>query len=309
LLPEILITKFLEEMKARKNFKAGYVALIGRPNVGKSTLLNFLLNFKLSIVTAKPQTTRKKILGILTHENYQLIFIDTPGLVRPRYHLQEVMMHDLKGSIEDADVVLYMIDTEQQHDKLPDIEKEIFPAEKPVILVLNKIDLIEKKKLLELIDHYRKLFHFHAYIPISALRKDGLDILLDEILTYIPEHPPYFPPDHLTDQPERFFVAEIIREKIYQLFQQEIPYSCHVEVEEFKERENRKDYIRAIIYVDQPSQKSILIGKKGHTIRKLGETARADIEHFLGKSVYLELYVKLLQNWRKKKSSLKNLGY
>ena len=296
-------------MVTTKDFRAGYVGIVGRPNTGKSTLLNKFLDFKLSIVTNKPQTTRKKVLGIMNNRKYQIIFMDTPGLIEPKYNLQVIMMSYIQSTLMDADVIVYIVDVTSPVYDFRELETKILKTEKPIVLALNKIDLIQKDRLLILIDKYSKFFDFKAFVPISALKSNGLDKLLDEIVTELPYHPPFFPPDSLTDEPERFFVSEIIREKIFQLYGQEIPYACHVAVEEYKERSKSKDYIRAVIYVDQVSQKGILIGRKGRAIKKVGELARHEIENFLGKPVFLELYVKVLLDWRKKTSKLKDLGY
>jgi len=292
-----------------ENFKAGYVALLGRPNVGKSTLLNQLVKFKLSIVSKKPQTTRKKLLGILTEENYQIIFIDTPGIIEPRYTLQEVMMRYVKSAMEDADVLVYIVDASKPRQEYESVAEKISPLGKPVILTLNKIDLIRKDLLLPLIEGYRNVYDFHAIIPISALKGDGVDDLLREIVKLLPKSPPYYPPDYVTDKEERFFVAEIIREKIFNFYGEEIPYSTHVDIEEFKERPGKKDYIRAVIYVERPSQKKILIGKQGQALKRVGQLARQEIEFFLGRPVYLELFVKVTEDWRKKETTLRRFGY
>ncbi len=296
-------------MDVPENFRAGYVALIGKPNVGKSTLLNQLLQFKLSIVTKKPQTTRKKVLGILSQKNSQIIFIDTPGLIEPKYNLQHVMMKYLDTAIRDADMVVYLTDVSGARRDIDEIKNKFVSIQKPVILVLNKIDLIDKRELLPLIELYQKIFDFDKYVPISALKNDGLDILIDEIVSRLPESPPYYPPEYVTDEQERFFVTEIIREKIFELYGQEIPYSCHVQIETFKENPGGKDYIQAVIFVDQMSQKGILIGKKGQALKKVGQSARREIEQFLERPVFLELYVKVMEGWRKKKGALKSLGF
>lgn len=294
---------------SEEKFRSGYVAIVGKPNVGKSTLLNAFLNFKLSIVTPKPQTTRKKILGILNGEDYQIIFIDTPGWITPKYELQKFMMHYVQESLQDADVIILMVEVSDQPQDIEPIYQPLFSLSKKIILVINKIDEIFKDKLLPLIDEYQKKYLFESCVPISALQQDGIQRLLKEILKYLPVHPSYFPSDYTSDQNERFFVAEIIREKIFQEYAKEIPYACHVELEEFKEQPGRKDLIRAVIYVDHDSQKGIIIGKGGQALKKIGELARKDIETFLGREVYLELFVRVMQNWRKKSSSLKKLGY
>jgi GTP-binding protein Era len=292
------------------NFKAGYVALIGRPNVGKSTLMNALLGQKLSIVTAKPQTTRHRVLGILSGKEYQIIFLDTPGLLIPRYKLQETMVKTARSAIEEADLLIFMIEPEQ---KIPtanrSILSDLIQTKKPLILAINKIDLIEKEKLLPIIDEYTKSFNLTTIIPISALKNDGLDKLKQMLIDNLPVGFPFYPAEMITDQPERFFVAEIIREKIFQKYGEEIPYSTTVTVEEFKERDQGKDYIRAVIYVERNSQKGIIIGKQGAALKRVGQIAREEIELFLGRPVYLELFVKVKEKWRQKEGILRELGY
>jgi len=292
------------------NFKAGYVALIGRPNVGKSTLMNALLGQKLSIVTPKPQTTRHRVLGILSEQDYQMIFLDTPGLLIPRYKLQETMVRTAKSAIEEADVLLFMIEPE---DKISPANRSILSdlvqTKKPTILTINKIDLVAKEKLLPIIEAYSKSFSLTSIIPISALKADGLDKLKQLLIGNLPVGFPFYPPDAITDQPERFFVAEIIREKIFQQYGEEIPYSTTVTVEEFKERDKGKDYIRAVIYVERNSQKGIIIGKQGAALKRVGQIAREEIESFLGRAVYVELFVKVKEKWRQKEGILRELGY
>jgi GTP-binding protein Era len=292
-----------------KNFRAGYVAIVGKPNVGKSTLLNSFLDFKLSIVTPKPQTTRKKVLGILNGTNHQIIFIDTPGWITPHYEMQKFMMHYLQESLQDADLLLMMVEPSDRPRDLGNLLSMAISLKKKTILVINKIDEIQKDKLLPLMDEYQKLYQLQSFFPISAIQGDGTQLLLKEILLNLPEHPPYFPADQASDPNERFFVSEIIREKIFQLFGKEIPYACHIEIAEFREREGRKDLIRANIYVDHNSQKGILIGKGGQALKKVGKLSRNDIETFLQREVYLELSVRVMEMWRKKSSSLKKLGY
>jgi GTP-binding protein Era len=293
-------------METKDVFHCGYVAVVGKPNVGKSTLTNLLLGEKLSAVTPKPQTTRHKILGILDGENYQIIFLDTPGMIlQPKYKLHELMNKTLQLAIKDADLIILMIEAQ---DKFPQ-ELELLNIKKDTILVINKIDLIQKDLLLPLIDSIQKVYNFKEIIPISAIKSDGTERLLECIIKYLPEHPAYFPKDVLTDQPERFFVAEIIREKIFEEYGKEIPYATTVTIEEFKEREGRKDYIRAVIYVEKPSQKVILIGKKGDKLKKIGKTARKEIEAFLGRETFLELWVKIKKKWKDNIRMLKELGY
>jgi GTP-binding protein Era len=291
------------------DFKAGYVAIIGLPNSGKSTLLNALLNIKLSIISDKPQTTRRRIPGILNRENFQAVFLDTPGILKPKYKLHARMMEQVHSALDDADILLFIVDVTAKHHPVEVDLTAINPKKKPVILLLNKVDLIHKDDLLPLIDLYKDFYLFEEIIPISALKQDGVDKVEAAIVQRLPYHPPFYPPDILSDQPERFFVAEIIREKIFEKFYQEVPYSTEVVVEEFKERPGKKDYIYAIIYVERNSQKGIIIGKKGEALKKIGEAARKEIEAFLGRPVFLELRVKVNENWRYDERKLKRLGY
>ncbi len=291
------------------DFKAGYAAIIGRPNSGKSTLLNAILNIKLSIISPRPQTTRRNVLGILNEDKLQVVFIDTPGLLKPRYELQKKMMEYVHSALQDADVFLIIVDVGEKTHPVDLAFDLSLLKNKPVLLILNKIDLLPKQEILPLIELYAKWFRFQAIIPISALHQDGLDELKTELAKQIPFSPPYYPPDMLSDQPERFFVAEIIREKIFYLFQEEIPYSTEVVVEEFKERSAKLDYIYAVIYVERSSQKGILIGKQGQALKKIGMLARKDIEQFLGRKVFLELRVKVNENWRRDGGKLKRMGY
>jgi len=292
-----------------KTFKAGYAAIIGRPNAGKSTLMNALLDIKLSIISAKPQTTRRRILGILNREDMQVIFIDTPGLLKPRYVLQQKMMEQVERALLDADVLLLITDVSVKHHPEEIDLRTINRRGVPVLLLLNKIDLLPKADLLNLIEQYRKFYPFKTIIPVSALKADGLDILNRELARYLPLSPPYYPQDVITDQPERFFIAEIIREKIFRRFYQEIPYSTEVVVEDFKERAHSKDYIYAIIMVERKTQKGIIIGKGGEALKKIGAEARKDIRELLGRDVFLELRVKVNEDWRRKDFKLKKLGY
>ncbi len=299
----------MELINVSEDFKSGYVAIIGLPNAGKSTLLNALLNIKLSIISSKPQTTRRRILGILNRENFQAVFIDTPGILKPKYKLHTRMMEQVHAALDDADLLVLIVDvSEGKHPVDIDLES-MNPKKKPVLLLLNKVDLIPKQDVLPLIDLYKTFYTFEEIIPISALQRDGMDRVEAAIVERLPKHPPFYPPDILSDQPERFFVAEIIREKIFERFYQEIPYSTEVVVEEFKERSSGKDYIYAIIYVERSSQKGIIIGKKGEALKKIGEAARKEIEEFLGRKVFLELLVKVNENWRYDERKLKRLGY
>jgi GTP-binding protein Era len=293
--------------------KAGYVALVGEPNVGKSTLMNSLLGQKISIVTNKPQTTRHKVLGILTGDNFQIVFLDTPGIIAPKYLLQEVMMRFSSSALDEADVVLLLVDAEKikKESSLKDeiaIEK-IRSAKKKTLLAINKIDQVAKSELLPMIAGLSKAYPFEEILPISALRNEGMQELTATLLRYLPEHPPFYPPEMVSAAPEKFFVAEIIREKIFEQFSQEIPYSTTVDIAAFNEREKKKHFISAEIFVERQSQKGILIGKGGAALKSVGEKARKDIERFLGHPVFLELHVKVRENWRGEDAWLKRLGY
>ena len=297
-------------------FKAGYIAIVGKPNVGKSTLMNGLLDFKLSIISPRPQTTRRRIMGIMNRDSCQIIFLDTPGIIDPKYQLQKVFGTFIESSIGDADVLLYMVECKNHNDEkqlLIDEEIErlsiINPQKKPVILIINKIDLFPIETLLPLLEIYSDLYPFEKLIPVSALKKDGLPELEKEMKQLIPFHPPFYDPEVLTEQPERFFVAEFIREQIFLHFQEEIPYSTEVQIEEFRERESGKDLIQAVIYVERDSQKGIIIGKKGAAIKEIGMKSRKAIEHFLDREVYLELRVKVSKNWRRDEQKIKKFGY
>ncbi len=290
-------------------FRSGYVALIGKPNVGKSTLLNVLLNFKLSIVSPKPQTTRHKILGIATGDNYQALFLDTPGIIDPRYPLQRIMVERIREAIEDADLVLLIVEPFESlaATEIKNLQKQL--GGKPLLVAINKIDLAKpKQSLLPLIEAYTNLGIAKIFL-ISALHQDGMAELKNAIIEHLPVGAPFYPVDQMTERPERFFVAEIIREKVFEGYGEEIPYSTTVEIEEFREQENRKDFIRAIIYVEKPSQKGIIIGQGGKALKRVGERARHDIERFLDRPVFLELWVKVQKDWRKDEPFIKEKIY
>lgn len=294
----------------KKTFKSGYVAIVGKPNVGKSTLINDFLGCKLSIVTPKPQTTRKKIMGVLTKEEYQIVFYDTPGVMEPRYELQKYMVKEAFDAIEDADVVLMMAEPFEpptEWDK--EILKKLSQVNTPVILAINKIDLIEKDSLIPILSAYDQQFKFAEIVPISALKGTNLDLMLNLIVKYLPEGEPFYPEDYMTDYNERFLASEIIREKVFEFYGEEIPYSTTVEIEEFKEREAGKDFIKAIIFVERDSQKGIIIGENGKAIKRVGVIAREEIEKQIGRKVYLELWVKVMEKWRKDKKKMYKLGY
>ena len=296
------------------SFKAGYVAVVGLPNSGKSTLINALLGQKLNIVSDKPQTTRKKILGILTEQNYQIIFVDTPGILEPNYLLQEKMMEAVENSSKDADLLLIIQDVAEDFDGDKLFQQKfvvdvMLKLKCPKILLLNKIDLSDQNKITKLIEKQFAKKLFNKVIPISAANNFNLTEIINSIVELLPEHPKYFPEDELTDESERFFVSEIIREKILNLYSEEVPYSCEVIISEFKERENKKDFIEASVIVEKDTQKAIIIGKEGKAIKKLGEAARKSIEEFLGREIFLSLRVKVKPKWRRDENLLKNYGY
>ncbi len=292
-------------------FKAGKVAIIGRPNVGKSTLLNALVKEKVCIVSEKPETTRDNIQGILSGKDFQVVFVDTPGIHRPKNLLGKLMVRKAQASVIETDLNLVLIDA---HSGITKEDIEIFNL-MPVklnILIINKIDGIDRRHILPIIEKAHK-FNFKEIIPISALKKDGTDIVFKKILEYMPEGFPFFPDDQLTDKNERFIVQELIREKTLEITYQEVPHSIAVTVEEMEERKDRENnniiYIRANIYCEKESQKGIIIGKDGQMLKKIGEISRKDIEIFLKKKVFLDIWVKVYENWRKDPFALKNLGY
>jgi GTPase len=291
--------------------KAGYVAIVGEPNVGKSTLLNALLNQKLSIVSKRPQTTRQRVLGILTTDESQIVFLDTPGLLRPKYLLHEKMVHAAKLALQDADVVLLLTEASRGNELPREVEQAIAEVDgtKKLLLVINKVDTIDRADVLPMISHFAKTGMFAEIIPTSALKGENLAELLATIIRYLPLHPAYYPPDAVSEQPERFFAAELIREKIFVQFREEVPYSTAVDIVEFKEREQGKIYINADIIVERDSQKGILIGKGGTALKKIGLQARVDIERLVGRPVYLDLHVKVREHWRENEGLLKRLGY
>jgi len=288
--------------------KAGFVSIVGNPNVGKSTLSNLLIGERLSIITEKAQTTRHKIFGIVNEKDYQIIFSDTPGVLEPAYKLQESMLKFSKSALNDADIIMFITDTVEKPGKNEHFINEVGALNIPILLVINKIDLTTQESLENLIIFWKQLLPSAEIFPVSALKKFNTDSIFKRILELIPLSPPYFDKDALTDKPERFFVSEIIREKILLYYQKEIPYSTEVEIEEFKESSDRVD-IRAIIHVARDSQKGIIIGHQGKALKKLGTEARKDIEKFLAKKVYLQLFVKVSKDWRNKDKLLKGFGY
>ena len=288
--------------------KSGFINIIGNPNVGKSTLMNNLVGEKLSIITSKAQTTRHRILGIVNGDNFQLIFSDTPGIIKPSYELQDSMMDFVKSALEDADVILYMVEIGEKSIKDPDVHNKIQNTKTPTIILLNKIDLSNQEDLENQINIWSNKYPNTEIYPISALNKFNTEKVINRIIELIPESPPYFPKDQLTDKPERFFVNEKLREKILMYYNKEIPYSVEVQTEEFKEEESIIK-IRSLILVERESQKGIIIGHKGVALKKIGTKARIDLEKFFGKKVFIELHVKVSKNWRSNPNQLKKFGY
>lgn len=301
----------MAEEEKKGGFKSGFISLIGRPNVGKSTLLNLLLGEKIAIISDKPQTTRNRILAIKNHPGGQIIFLDTPGIHRAKSRLNQSMVKVALATYNEVDGVCFMIEADHpDNDENDFILETLKKVERPVFLVINKIDLIPKSALLPIIERYSRLRPFVQIIPISALLGDGAEVLLGELLKVLPEGPKLFPEDMITDLPERFLVAELIREKVFQLTREEIPYATAVAVEDFKEREEKNlIVIKATIQVERESQKGILIGEKGQMLKEIGRLARQEIETLLGAKVYLELWVKVEKNWREDPRALRRLGY
>ncbi len=290
---------------------AGFAAIVGRPNVGKSTLVNRLIGEKIAIMSEKAQTTRNKITCILNMEKAQIVFLDTPGIHKPQHKLGEYMVRMAEGTLKEVDVVLFVIDASEKQGLGDEyILNRLKKVKTPVILVVNKIDKLQDKgKILQIIESYSKSYDFAAVVPVSALEDKEFSRLTDEILKYLPEGPGYFPEDMITDQPERIIAAETIREKILQLTRDEVPHSVAVEVLDFKERENGSIYISANIYVERESQKGIIIGAGGSLLKKIGAKSRSELENFLGNKVYLELWVKVRADWRNRENDLRDLGY
>lgn len=288
--------------------KSGFVNIIGNPNVGKSTIMNVLVGERLSIITKKMQTTRHRIKGIVSGDDFQIVYSDTPGILKPNYKLQESMMKYVETALIDADVILYVTDVIEKQDKNSDYLEKIRRSNAPVIVLINKIDLSNQDEVLKLYHYWNDLLPAADIFAISATEKFNTAPIFDRILELLPEAPPYFPKDELTDRNERFFVSEIIREKILLNYEKEVPYSVEVEVEEFKE-EVKLLSLRCVIHVTRDSQKGIIIGHQGKALKKVGTEARKDMEEFFGKKVFLELYVKVSKDWRDKERSLDNFGY
>ena len=294
-----------------KEHRAGFISIVGKPNVGKSTLMNALVGEKLSIITSKAQTTRHRIMGIVNGEmpdyDFQLVYSDTPGIIKPQYELHNAMMEFVHGSLEDADVVLFVTDIYEKYDE-EDVIQKLKHCESPIILIINKIDLATEEVIEEKIQHWKTVFDPKIILSISALNNVGVEDLLKEVISFLPVHPPYFPKDELTDKPERFFAAELVREKIFTNYKKEIPYSCEVVITEFRESD---DIIKVSseIFVERATQRAILLGHKGERIKKVGTEARLEMEKFFGKKVFLEQYIKVEPDWRQQKAKLDRFGY
>jgi GTP-binding protein Era len=288
--------------------RSGFVNIIGNPNVGKSTIMNALVGEKLSIITSRAQTTRHRIMGIVNGEDFQIVYSDTPGIIKPQYKLQEAMMKFVKVALSDADVILYVTDVKENPEDEKEFKEKLRESGIPVIIAVNKIDLSDQEKLEKITEALRDLFPETPVIPVSGLNKFNLDTLLNAILSRMPEGEPFFPKDQLTDRYERFFASEILREKILVNYKKEVPYSVEVEIESFREEE-KLTWIRAVIHVVRDSQKGILIGHGGSMLKKVGTEARHDMENFFGKKIFLELYVKVTKDWRDKPAMLRRFGY
>ena len=288
--------------------RSGFVNILGNPNVGKSTLMNVLVGQKLSVATAKAQTTRHRIMGILTGEDYQIIYSDTPGILNPKYKLQSAMMKSVESALDDADLIIYVTDVVEKASKNEDHLMRILASPVPKLIVINKIDLTTQEDLEKMVESWNATAPGVPVLPVSAIKKFNTDLLLREVISRLPEGPPYFPEDQLTDRYDRFFVTEIIRGKIFETYQKEIPYSVEVEIESYKE-EPALNRIAAVIYVARDSQKGIIIGHKGSMLKRVGTAARKDMEEFLAKKVFLELYVRVAHEWRDNPRMLKKFGY
>lgn len=296
-------------MAEEKIHKAGFVNIVGNPNVGKSTLMNDLVGERISIITSKAQTTRHRITGIVNTPDYQIVFSDTPGVLKPKYRLQETMREFSEGALTDADILLYVTDVVEDPTKNSDFLERVAKETIPVLLVINKIDLLKNQdELVAIVDKWKELLPKAEVFPTSATERFNVENLMNRIVELLPPSPPYFGKDALTDKPARFFVTEIIREKILLNYDKEIPYSTEVIVEKFEEKE-KSIHIMAVIYVERDSQKGILIGKGGSMLKKVGIESRKDIEKFFDKRVFLELFVKVEDNWRNRENKLKAFGY
>lgn len=291
----------------QKPFKSGFVSIVGKPNVGKSSLMNKLMGENLSIITAKAQTTRHRIMGILNGDNYQIVYSDTPGILEPRYSLHEAMMSYVKVSLQDADVILLVVEPGDQFEE--DLFSRFVKTTTPIVLLINKSDLVDAAQVEAKVRYWKEsLPNAKVVMPVSAMTGLNVDRIVEIVMEWLPEHPPFFPQDELSDRPERFFASEIIREKIFLNYEEEVPYSTEVAINSFKDE---PDILRisAEIYVERDSQKGIIIGKGGSSLKKVGTEARKDLERFFGKKVFLETHVKVAGNWRKEKNRLRQFGY
>lgn len=297
--------------EVNEEFKSGFISIIGRPNVGKSTFMNTVLGQKIAIMSDKPQTTRNKIQGVHTTERSQMIFIDTPGIHKPKHQLGEHMMKVARNTLRETEVILFIVNVGEEIGRGDEFIIDMLKnTDTPVILVLNKLDIVHPDYLVEQVETYESKLPFSDVVPISALYGNNVDTLLDTIERHLPEGPMYYPEDRVTDHPEHFIVGELIREKALHLTSQEIPHAIGVEVERMKaEEENEKVHVQATIYVERESQKGMVIGKDGKMLKEIGKLARVDIENLLGSKVYLDLWVKVQKDWRNKSSFIRNLGY
>ena len=294
----------------RKGYKSGFVSIIGRPNVGKSTFLNRIIGQKIAIMSDKPQTTRNKIQGVYTENDAQVIFIDTPGIHKPKHKLGDFMVKMAQTTLKEVDIVLFMVNAVEGFGRGEEfIIEKLKETKQPVFLVINKIDQLHPEQLLELIDQYRKLHEFAEIVPISALDGNNVDALIGTIKKYLPEGPQYYPENQVTDHPERFIIAELIREKVLHLTREEVPHSVAVVIDAIQKREGGAVYINATIVVERASQKGIIIGKQGKMLKEVGKRARFDIEALLGYKVFLEVWVIVQKDWRNKMSQLRDLGF
>lgn len=292
-----------------EKYKSGFVAVIGRPNVGKSTLINHIIGQKIAIMSDKPQTTRSRIQCIFNTEDSQMIFLDTPGIHKPKHKLGEYMLKAAEGTLKEVDVIFFVVDaTEKFGGGEKYIIERLKSTTRPVILVINKLDLIEREQSLPIISSYSDKYDFAAVVPISALDGTNVDNLIAEAKKHLPEGPQYYPADMVTDQPERLIIAELVREKLLHSTEDEVPHSIAVDIDEMKKRNNGDTYIRATIYVERDSQKGIIIGKNGEMLKNIGKLARPEIEMLLGTKVYLDLWVKVKKNWRNSQGAIQNFG-
>ncbi|MGG3924727.1 GTPase Era [Metabacillus fastidiosus] len=298
-------------MTNKQQYKSGFVSIIGRPNVGKSTFINRVIGQKIAIMSDKPQTTRNKIHGVYTTNDAQIIFIDTPGIHKPKHKLGDFMMKVAQNTLKEVDLVLFMINAEEGYGRGDEfIIERLKNTNTPVYLIINKIDKVHPDELLVLIDQYKQLYPFEEIIPISALEGNNIDTLVTQIESFLPEGPQYYPEDQVTDHPERFIIAELIREKVLHLTREEIPHSVAVVIDSIEKRENNHAvYVAATIIIERDSQKGIIIGKQGKMLKEVGQRARIDIEALLGSKVFLELWVKVQKDWRNKMSQLRDYGF